>query len=117
MGIMDKGCLHIHTGDGKGKTTVALGLAVRAAGAGMRVLFAQLLKSRSYSEHTVLERFHDYIEVRCFGTGEWVRDSPPPDQARKVREGIDELVIIMKSGKFDLAVLHESIVAVTHGKV
>lgn len=45
-----KGCLHIYCGDGKGKTTAAVGLAVRAAGSGMKVLFGQCMKDGSSGE-------------------------------------------------------------------
>ena len=48
-----KGLIHIYTGDGKGKTTASLGLAVRAAGSGMKVRMLQFLKSYGSSEHNV----------------------------------------------------------------
>ncbi len=56
--------LHIYHGDGKGKTTAAVGLAVRAAGAGLNVLFLQFLKNGSSSEIKVLSGI-DGITVRC----------------------------------------------------
>ena len=51
----EKGLIHCYTGDGKGKTTAAVGLAVRAAGSGKRVVFAQFLKDGSSSEISVLD--------------------------------------------------------------
>lgn len=51
-----KGCVHIYTGDGKGKTTAAAGLAVRAAGSGMKVLFAQFLKGTPTGEIVPLQK-------------------------------------------------------------
>lgn len=50
------GLTHIYTGDGKGKTSAAVGLAVRAAGSGLRVLFVQFLKGRTTGEISSLER-------------------------------------------------------------
>ena len=58
-----RGCLHVYTGDGKGKTTAALGVALRAAGAGLDVLFAQFIKGGQYSEIEALERYGDRIAV------------------------------------------------------
>ena len=56
MGDLKKGCLHIYCGDGKGKTTAAVGLAVRAAGHGMKVLFCQCMKDGSSSEVEMLKK-------------------------------------------------------------
>lgn len=58
-----RGLIHLYCGDGKGKTTAAVGLAVRAAGAGQRVLFVQFLKDGSSSEISVL-RAMENVEVR-----------------------------------------------------
>lgn len=54
--MVEKGLVHLYTGDGKGKTTAAVGLAVRAAGAGLRVLFVQLMKGRDSAEIAPMER-------------------------------------------------------------
>ena len=51
-----KGCIHIYCGNGKGKTTAAIGLCVRASGAGLRVLFAQFLKSDASAERKPLSQ-------------------------------------------------------------
>ena len=51
-----KGCIHIYTGNGKGKTTAALGLAVRAHGAGLNVYFGQFIKDGKYSETKALKK-------------------------------------------------------------
>ena len=59
---MEKGLMHIYHGDGKGKTTAAVGLAVRAAGAGMRVAFVQFMKDGNSAELDVLRRI-ERIEV------------------------------------------------------
>lgn len=59
---MEKGLIHIYHGDGKGKTTAAVGLAVRAAGAGMHVAFIQLMKDAASAELNILKKI-DQIEV------------------------------------------------------
>jgi len=58
-----KGYIQVYTGDGKGKTTAALGLALRAAGAGLKVYIAQFAKMGVYSEIKALERFSDLISI------------------------------------------------------
>ena len=60
---MELGLVHLYWGEGKGKTSAALGLALRAAGAGMKVLFVQFLKDGSSSEISMLERLG--IETAC----------------------------------------------------
>lgn len=59
------GYLHINCGEGKGKTTASIGLAVRAAGAGMRVMFVQLMKGVPTSELNVLSRIPEITIRRC----------------------------------------------------
>ena len=56
MGHVKKGCLHIYCGDGKGKTTASVGLAVRAAGYGLKVLFCQCMKDGSSGEVEMLKK-------------------------------------------------------------
>ena len=62
---MDKGLIHIYHGDGKGKTTCAVGLSIRALGAGYRVIFAQFLKGGNTSELNILEQLPNLEIIRC----------------------------------------------------
>ena len=64
-----KGYVQVYTGNGKGKTTAAFGLALRAAGAGLKVFIAQFAKGGEYSEIHAFERFSDLITVRQYGRG------------------------------------------------
>jgi len=74
-----KGYIQVYTGDGKGKTTAALGLALRAAGAGLKVFVAQFLKLGDYSEIAALKRMADLITVEQFGLGRFIRGVPEPE--------------------------------------
>ena len=73
---MGKGYVHVLTGNGKGKTTAAIGLAVRAAGAGYKIFFGQFVKKGEYSEIIALRRFSDVITVEQFGLGRFTEKSP-----------------------------------------
>jgi len=70
-----KGYVQIYTGNGKGKTTASLGLAIRAAGAGLKVYIVQFLKKGDYSEIKALSRF-DNIIVEQYGLGNFVKGKP-----------------------------------------
>jgi cob(I)alamin adenosyltransferase len=105
-----RGLIQVYTGDGKGKTTAALGLAMRACGQGLRIAFFQFLKNEPCGEHFFLSRFpaFEIIQVsteNCF--------SGPPDklkeEAQKTLVRAEELML---SGIYDLLVLDEICVAI-----
>ena len=108
------GCVHVYTGTGKGKTTAALGLMLRAAGAGLSVLLVQFLKRAEYSEHEALKLLGDRVTVRTFG-GERRIGAPATDEDRKLaREGLAS-----RDGArvrtYDLVVADEIVVAAPSG--
>jgi cob(I)alamin adenosyltransferase len=110
-----KGYIQIYTGDGKGKTTAALGLALRAAGAGLSVYFAQFLKKGDYSEIKALERFSDRITLEQFGLGRFVRGKPQKEDIEAAAIGLQRIKDVMAGGRYQLVVLDEGNVAVTCG--
>lgn len=112
---MMKGYIHVYTGDGKGKTTAALGLALRAAGAGLSVYFAQFLKKGDYSEIKALARFADRITLEQFGRGRFVRGKPQKEDIEAAANGLERLKAVMAAGKHQLVVLDEANVAVACG--
>jgi cob(I)alamin adenosyltransferase len=115
MEKMKQGFVQIYTGNGKGKTTAALGLAVRALGAGMNVLFIQFLKGMNTSELEVLSRLGKSMTVRRYGADRFIMAAPAPDDFREAREGLADAVRSMNSGAFDMIVLDEVLVAVRLG--
>ncbi|MEE4353011.1 MAG: cob(I)yrinic acid a,c-diamide adenosyltransferase [Desulfatiglans sp.] len=106
-----KGYTHVYTGDGKGKTTAALGLALRAAGAGLKVFIAQFVKGSEYSEHLALARFSESIIVKQYGRGFFLNRKPDEEDIQTARKGLQELKDIMLFGGYDLVVLDEADVA------
>lgn len=110
-GDFERGFVQVYTGDGKGKTTAAFGLALRAAGAGLKVFIAQFVKSQRYSEIGALERFGDLISCRQLGRGCWLRGEPSEEDARLAREGFGEVREIVRSGEYQVVILDEANIA------
>lgn len=109
----------IFTGDGKGKTTSALGMALRAAGHGMEVFILQFVKSdQSTGELKALARFGN---IQCKQTGRgFVPDPAHPDFERHrlaAQEGLEEADVILKSGRYDFVCLDEAVTAVMLGLI
>ena len=108
------GKVHVYTGDGKGKTTAALGLSIRAAGAGLRVFIAQFIKADEYSEIKALKRFSDLITVEQFGLGGFIGGNPSSGDIEAAQKGIARVKEIISSGKYDVVVLDEANIAVKY---
>lgn len=109
---MRKGYIQVYTGKGKGKTTAALGLALRAAGAGLRVFMAQFVKQRRCSEHKMLERFQDVITIKRYGKGFIVDGRPAKSDIEAAQNGFNEIKEVLGSGYYDVVILDEANVAV-----
>lgn len=111
------GTIHVFTGDGKGKTTAALGFALHAAGSGMRVLMVQFLKApESSGEHFAALALDSRFTIRPAGRKGFVvkRGSDSPD--RKMAESaLSKARTDMLNGSFDVIVLDEINVAVYMG--
>ena len=90
-----KGYIQVYTGDGKGKTTAALGLALRAAGAGLRVYVAQFVEGMRYSEHEALAALGDQIEVHLFGRDCFIEKEPAPEDIEAARGGLAEVARVI----------------------
>jgi cob(I)alamin adenosyltransferase len=112
---MKKGYVQIYTGDGKGKTTAALGLIVRACGAGLRVYLCQFIKGGICSEiRTLRKRFCD-VTVESCGRGCFIRGKPSRDDVACARRGLARLRNAMLGGKYDVIIADEATCAVSCG--
>ncbi len=106
--------IQVYTGDGKGKTTAALGLALRAAGAGRKVYICQFLKGKYYCELASLKKFRN-IKVEQFGTRCFIRKAPTEKDAALAKKALDSAGRIIKRGKCDILILDELNVALSLG--
>ena len=115
MAAWDRAYVQVYTGDGKGKTTAALGLALRAAGAGLRVFIAQFAKGTEAAELASLARFADLVTVRQYGLRRFLRAPPAPEDIAAAREGLREAREAVVSGRWDVVILDEANIATHFG--
>ncbi|RJP79926.1 MAG: cob(I)yrinic acid a,c-diamide adenosyltransferase [Candidatus Zixiibacteriota bacterium] len=118
MNLLHRGYVHVYTGDGKGKTTAALGLALRAAGAGLTVTLIQFMKGQPYSEIVALERFAPQIQVMQTGRTKCIRrEEVAEDDRAEAQRGLDRARQILAGSERDLLILDEILVAHWFGLV
>ena len=109
---LNKGYVHVYTGNGKGKTTAAIGLAIRAAGAGMRVLFIQFIKGAAYSEISALKMLSEQIAVKQYGRGCFIKGEPCQEDIDAAQRGLTEIKQALSDGLYDVVVLDEANIAI-----
>jgi len=116
---LSQGMIQVYTGNGKGKTTAALGLACRAAGHGYKVFIIQFMKGNiDYGELEAARRLAPYLTIRQMGRGYRVsRENPDPEDVKLVREAMAMARGVISSGEYDIVVLDEINVAVDFGLV
>lgn len=137
--MADKGYVQVYTGNGKGKTTAAIGLAIRALGAGKKVLFLQFMKTASYSEHKLLPFISDNLTVKTVGKpffivkegalpeaelAQWRRQAvvfppgqPPPEYVKLIEQGMALARAAVTEGEYQVVILDELVVALHFGLV
>lgn len=121
--------LHVYTGNGKGKTTAAIGLAIRALGSGQRVYIMQFMKGLAYSEHNILKHISPNIFIETTGKPFFLvedgkiskeelekldedvvffsKDNPPLDYINIIENGFYKATSAINSGNYDLIILDE----------
>ncbi|MGE4290024.1 MAG: cob(I)yrinic acid a,c-diamide adenosyltransferase [Salinivirgaceae bacterium] len=107
----NQGYIHLYTGNGKGKTTAAIGMAIRAAGAGKKVFIAQFVKGLPYSELDLLKKIKN-LKVKQYGLGCFIKKHPTADDMRAAQQGFREVSALMAINKYDLIILDEICIAV-----
>ncbi len=112
--IKRRGYIQVYTGSGKGKTTAALGLALRAAGHKQRVYIGQFLKGQMYGELLSAKLLSPYITIEQFGRTDFIHVTKDPDKEdiQKAKRGLKKCLDAMLSLKYRIIVLDEINVAV-----
>ena len=114
---MKNGLIHIYTGSGKGKTTAAIGLGIRAVGAGYKVHMIQFMKGRRYNEINTIEKINNFT-LSQHGRDEFVsKNNPEKIDIDLAQEGLKSAKKIIKEGNFDMLILDEINVAVDYNLI
>ncbi len=109
-----KGLIHVYTGNGKGKTTAAIGLGIRAVGNGLKVIMIQFMKGRRYSELDALPQVKNFTVVQ-FGRDEFVsKNNPENIDIDLARKGLLFAQDILQKGEYDVVILDEINVTVDY---
>lgn len=136
---MQKAYVQVYTGNGKGKTTAAIGLAIRALGAGKKVLFLQCMKGKVYSEQKVLAAFAPQLTLEATGKPFFVAEEgmlsdeqltafgdeveifppgkPPAEYKAMLKRALNRAKEAVQSGAYDLVVVDELNVALFFGLI
>ena len=101
------GYIQVYTGNGKGKTTAAIGVTMRAVASGMKVFFGQFMKNTPSSEHVIFADYPQSVTLMQFGTGTFVRGNPGAEDYEKAAAGWKHCKKALQSGDYDLVVLAE----------
>jgi len=109
---LEKGLVQVYTGDGKGKTSAAFGLALRAIGRGLKVYVVQFIKGGfDYGELHIVERLPN-LQLATFGRGKFITNLPPSKEDVKLaREAFELAKKVVRSGEHDIVILDEINVA------
>lgn len=108
--------IQVYTGNGKGKTTAAIGLAVRAAGCGKKVYIGQFLKGKIYGELKSLKNIPN-IKIEQFGTKCFIKNNPTPEDMALARDNFKKVKKIIRQKKYDLVIMDELNIAVKLGLI
>jgi len=115
---LPQGLIQVYTGDGKGKTTCALGLGLRAVGQGLKVFMVQFMKGRETGEAQAAARLAPDLTLRSFGRPGLVNlRSPAPQDLALAREALDLAKALIKAGEHDLVILDEINLALTYNLI
>jgi len=109
--FMEKGYVHIYTGNGKGKTTAAFGLALRAAMSGKKVYIGQFVKGMAYEE-TKCTQIIPEITIEQFGTDCFIERSPGAQDIKLAKNGLEKCIKALSSGNYDLVIMDEITIAI-----
>ena len=116
---MEKGLIQVYTGNGKGKTTAALGLALRAVGHGLKVLFIQFMKGNiDYGELESSKKLSPYLTIKQMGRETFVsKANPDPIDIKLAQDGFALAKKAISNEEYSIVILDEINVAIDYGLI
>ncbi|MDO4732490.1 MAG: cob(I)yrinic acid a,c-diamide adenosyltransferase [Bacillota bacterium] len=104
-----KGLIQIYTGNGKGKTTAAFGLALRASGSGLRTAIVQFMKKGEWYSEIVAIAHLPLVEIFSYGGSKFLKKGTPPDEEnlQLARDAVAKARELMTAGEVDILILDE----------
>jgi len=107
--LLQKGYVQVYTGNCKGKTTAALGLAFRAMGRGLKTYIGQFMKGQEYAELKSAEMVSPYITIEQYGRKGCIRFTDPPaeEDVKMASDGLEKAKKAIFSGEYDIVILDE----------
>jgi len=117
MSRLTKGYIQVYTGNGKGKTTAALGQALRAAGSGLKTFIVSFMKDFAYSELKSIQQLSQWIRLEQYGNDNFVFNKKPPGERdlKAAQEGLQKAREEMLCGEYDIVIMDEVCVAIYFG--
>ncbi len=112
------GLVQVYTGNGKGKTTAALGQALRAYGHGFKIIVIQFMKGKiNYGELKAVKKL-DGFEIEQYGLPTFVeKNNPSEEDLELARKGLERAKEVLKDGKYDMVILDEANIAIDYGLI
>ncbi len=115
---LERGCTQVYTGNGKGKTTASLGLALRAVGRGLKVCVFQFIKGGGpYGEHLIAEKLAPFLTIIQTGRPGWVNTKDITEDRRAAQEALLKAKALLTSGDYDIFICDEINGAVGFGLI
>jgi cob(I)alamin adenosyltransferase len=115
---MERGLIQVYTGNGKGKTTAALGLALRAVGHGMKVLMIQFMKGNLYGELQSSKRLSPYLTLIQVGRDTFIsKPNPDPKDLQLAQQGFSVAKKAIENKEYDIVILDEINLAIDYGLI
>ena len=115
---LERGCTQVYTGNGKGKTTASLGLALRAAGRGLKVCVFQFIKGGGpYGEHLIADKLAPFFTIIQTGRPGWVNTKDISEDRQLAQDALQQARQLLISGEYDLFICDEINGAVGFGLI